>query len=116
MAQGLTTKEIDSLTTSLHYCKVEELKEIAEQLGVLPQGKKAYLIASIMHFITTRKQLSPEKIPVSSEWAYPNFLKEFKEKYPHIPREVALAAWEGLRLKHKKNVLTLIKKYNKNNQ
>ena len=198
MPHELTAQEIDNLTTSLHYCKVQELVEICEQLHLKPQGKKAHLIASITHFIKTGKQLSQEKIPSSSrkqsnqhyplapdtlivygsfkndlatriflkklignhfhytafgidwikqrwldgnpptyaefahfwqqeyvkrqgkqllekpEWAYLNFLKNFKEKNPSAPRDKALAAWEESRLQHKNNALALIRKWQEN--
>jgi len=191
----LSAIEIDKLTTSLHYCTVEELKEIGNQLNITLSGKKANLIAGIVNFITTGKQLLQEKIPAVSckrpgkqypltpdtfivygafknnlatriflkkligdhfhftafgqdwirqrwinsnpptyaefadfwqseyakrkgkqllqkpEWAYLNFLKKYKDKNPHLPRELVIAAWQGYRLRHKKNALALIKKY-----
>src|SRR5271170_1376815 len=78
MSQKLTSQEINELDTSLHYCKVDELKTICDQLNILPKGQKAHLIASIMHFIKSGKQLSQKTIPTSSR-------KQLGKNYPLAP-------------------------------
>lgn len=45
------------------------------------------------------------------EWAYLNFAREFKQKYPTASKTILLNAWDDIRLQHKNDVLSLLNKY-----
>jgi hypothetical protein len=195
MSSPLTLQEMNELNESLHYCKVQELKDICCTLHIPDKGKKPHLIATITSFIKSGTILTEKKIPAASckqpginypllpetrmvygafkndlatriffkklignhfyytvfgldwikqqwmagepptyaefaafwqreylsrqgkvqdlkpEWAYLNFAREFKEKYPTASKTILLSAWEDIRLQHKKHALSLINKF-----
>ena len=79
MPSQLTPQEINKLNESLHYCKIEELKDICSTLRIPNKGKKSQLITTIMAFITSETILTEKKIPTIS-------CKQTGKKYPLHPK------------------------------
>ena len=58
--------DFDQLNQSIWYLHVEELKEIAVQLGISDKGAKGAVIARILHFLQSGEELVMPKFPAVS--------------------------------------------------
>lgn len=82
MANQLAASEINELHEYLYYLNLAELKNLSSQLGI-PYGKKADLIARILHFLKTDEIQKTPVIPAASKAVRGN-------KYPLHPDTLIL--------------------------
>lgn len=62
----MNDEDLASLRESLTFLHVEELREIADQLGLVSKGTKMAFIMHIVHFMQTGEKLTTPKFPESS--------------------------------------------------
>lgn len=66
MFPSMTDQQLVAFKESLTFLYVDELKEVAAQLGLVDKGNKMAIIMRILHFLQTGHKLTVPKFPESS--------------------------------------------------